>query len=310
MTEKRKLPMAAIAMGFSGVAVAAAVGAVMISTGTSGSSPDGAPAANAELAAQPPGSDPIVSAQSLSPQPPEPPTPGEAIAPGAIAFSDPSLSFSAALPQGEPGDPVLAKLRKEADDLLAKTKKEAQEFHAEAKANGQTPMTWEYQLEWKPLARSGDLISLVGTLYRFTGGAHGMGNTDTRLANAKTGEEMEFSKLLRFGKGFSPAVVIATCEALKKEKLARIDSATVMDEPIVCAGPNANVRLEDASIALAPSSVADKFGGLYVYFDPYAVGSYSEGSYEVIIPHEVFAEDLKPEFKGMFAGTAPPFDAN
>ena len=95
------------------------------------------------------------------------------------------------------------------------------------------------------------------------------------------------------------------CEAAKKEKLARIDSATVMDEPIVCAGPNANVKLEDGTIAIAPSTVAGKFGGIYVYFDQYAIGSYAEGPYQIVIQHDVFAEDLKPEFKDLFAGSAP-----
>ena len=311
MSEKPKLPAGGLALAFSGVAVVAAVGAVMISTRSAdvqaGSA--GAPSASTELAAQPPGSDPLVSAQSVSPETPLPPQPGTATAPGAIAFSDKTLEFSAALPQGAPNDPIIGQLRKEAEELLAKTKKEAAAAFAE-RVPGALQIGWEYQLEWKILARAGDWVSLVGTLYQFNGGAHGLGSTDTRIANAKTGEQMDFPAMLRFGKGFSPAVVIATCEALKKEKLSRIDSATVMDEPIICAGPNANVRLEDASIGLAPSTVAGKFGGLYVYFDPYAVGAYAEGSYQVAIPHEVFAEDLKAPFKDLFAGAPLPFEEN
>lgn len=307
MTEKRKLPGSAIALGFSGVAVAAAVGAVMISTSKPDAKLDGA-TAPAELAAPPPGSDPTLSIQS-APQTPGTPAPGTAVAPGAIAFSDQTLSFSAALPTPEQVGPISTTLRKETDDLFAKTKAEAAAAFA-ARGPDDMKIAWEYEVEWKALARAGDYVSLVGTLYQFSGGAHGLGSTDTRLANMKTGEVIDFPAMLRFGKGFSPAVVIATCEALKKEKLARIDSATVMDEPIVCAGPNANVRLEDAKIAIAPSNVADKFGGLYVYFDPYAVGAYAEGSYGVIVAHEVFAEDLKPQFKALFAGTAPPFAAN
>lgn len=311
MSEKPKLPAGGLALAFSGVAVVAAVGAVMISTRKADVDSGNVPAAatSPELAAQPPGSDPVLSVQSAPQETPVPPQPGTATAPGAIAFSDKTLEFSAALPQGDPNDPILAKLRKEAEDLLAKTKKEAAAAFTDRPADA-PQIGWEYQLEWKILGRSGDLVSLVGTLYQFNGGAHGLGTTDTRIANAKTGEEMTFPDMLRFGKGFSPAVVIATCEALKKEKRARIQSDTVMDEPIVCAGPSANVRLEDAKIALAPSNVAGKFGGLYVYFDPYAVGAYAEGSYEVAIPHEVFSEDLKLPFKGLFAGSPLPFAEN
>lgn len=308
MSEKPKLPAGGLALAFSGVAVFAAVGAVMISTRSADvkAGAEGAPVASAELAMQPPGSDPTLSIQSV-PQTPDTPVPGTAVVPGAVAYTDKNLAFNAALPTPEQVGPISGVLRKEAEDLLAKKKAEAAAHFAD---NDRSPIPWEFEIEWKVLGRAGDHVSLVGTLYQFEGGAHGLGTTDTRLANFKTGEEMTFADMLRFGKGFSPAVVIATCEALRKEKRARIQSDTVMEEPIICAGPNANVRLEDASIALAPSTVAGKFGGLYVYFDPYAVGAYAEGSYEVAIPHEVFVEDLKAPFKLLFAGSPLPFEEN
>ncbi len=308
MSEKPKLPAGGLALAFSGVAVVAAVGAVMISTRSADvkAGPEGAPVASAELAKQPPGSDPTLSIQS-APQTPDTPVPGTAVAPGAVAYTDKNLAFNAALPTPEQVGPIGNVLRKEAEDLLARKKAEAAANFGD---NSGSPIPWEFEIEWKVLGRAGDYVSLVGTLYQFEGGAHGLGTTDTRIANGKTGEEMAFPDMLRFGKGFSPAVVIATCEALKKEKRARIQSDTIMDEPIVCAGPNANVRLEDARIALAPSNVAGKFGGLYVYFDPYAVGAYAEGSYEVAIPHEVFIEDLKAPFKALFAGSPLPFEEN
>lgn len=287
------------------VAIGAALLAVFIST-SSNKDETPAPAATAEAPA-PDGSDPLVSAQS-APQAPQPPAPGAAGAEtaNAIAFADAQLEFSAALPPQDQNGPIIAKLRKEAEDLLAKTKREVAELHSEATANGQSPLPWDYQINWSVVARSGDFVSLMGTLYQFSGGAHGMTSTDTRLANTRTGEEIDFSDMMRFGKVPSPALVIAACEAVKKAKTDRINSATVFDDPIVCAGPNANVKLEDASIALAPSNVADRFGGIYVYFDPYAIGPYAEGSYEVVVQQDVFAEDLKPEFKALFAGTAPP----
>lgn len=287
------------------VAIGAALLAVFISTSSNKDETlDSVATADAPA---PDGSDPLVSAQS-APQAPQPPTPGAAGADtaSAIAFADAQLEFSATLPPQDENGPIIAKLRKEAEDLLAKTKREVAELRSEATANGQAPLPWDYQINWSVVARSGDFVSLMGTLYQFSGGAHGMTSTDTRLANTRTGEEIDFSDMMRFGKVPSPALVIAACEAVKKAKTDRINSATVFDDPIVCAGPSANVKLEDASIALAPSNVADRFGGIYVYFDPYAIGPYAEGSYEVVVQQDVFAEDLKPEFKAMFAGTAPP----
>lgn len=308
MSEKRKLPLGGLAMAGSGLAVVAAVGAVMIATNNNSedaAATDALSAVETPAAPSVDGADPIVSAQS-APVAPTPPDPGAAQAStdGGISYSDANMAFSASFPEGPADDPVIASLRKEAQDLLATAKRDAQA--AAEERGGASSMEWEYRLEWKELARSGDLVSLVGDYYTFTGGAHGMTSTDTRILKAGTAQEVEFSSMMRYAKTPSPAVVIAGCEAVKKAKIERTGSATVFDEPIVCAGSNANVRLEDASIALAPSNAAGKFGGLYVYFDQYKIGAYAEGPYQIAIQQEVFAEDLRPEFKSLFAGTAPP----
>jgi hypothetical protein len=104
----------------------------------------------------------------------------------------------------------------------------------------------------------------------------------------------------------SPAITIAICEALKTAKQARVKAATIFDEPIVCVGSSANAKTEEAKIALAPSNQPGKFGGLYVYYDPYVVGAYSEGGYRLTVQQEVLAEDLRPQFKALFGGEAPP----
>ena len=150
-------------------------------------------------------------------------------------------------------------------------------------------------------AQACDIVSLVGTAYEFTGGAHGMTYTDTHIAKAATGEQIAIESMLASG-AISPAIVIGVCEALKKVKLERIGSATIYDEPIVCAGAQTNIKLEEAKVGLAPSTESNKFGGVFVYYDAYAVGSYAEGSYALALPHEIFMEDLRPEYKARFGG--------
>jgi hypothetical protein len=100
-------------------------------------------------------------------------------------------------------------------------------------------------------------------------------------------------------------MVIAICETLKTAKMEKIKSATILDEPIVCVGSGANANTENAKLVLAPSNQQDKFGGVYVYYDPYAVGAYVEGPYILTVQQEIFAEDLRPEFKALFGGEAP-----
>ena len=87
--------------------------------------------------------------------------------------------------------------------------------------------------------------------------------------------------------------------------MKRIKSATINDEPIACAGASANAKTEGAKLALAPSNQTGKFGGVYAYYEPYAVGPYAEGGYRLTVQQEIFAEDLKPEFKPLFGGAAP-----
>jgi hypothetical protein len=287
------------------VAIGAALLAVFISTSNKDKAEQPAPVDGSEIATvQSAGA---ASAPEAPPTTPAVPGPDGVIASanGALSYSDDSITFSAALPPGAESDPVLAPLRQQALEMLAEYKKNAAADLAERKRIGAMAMQWEVELAWKQLARAGDIVSLEGTFYEFTGGAHGMGTTASHIARASTGEELTFASMLIASRVPSPALTIAICEALKTEKMARIETATIYDEPIVCAGPNANVKTEEASIALAPSNEPNKFGGVYVYYNPYVVGSYAEGSYALTIPQQVFAEDLKPEFKALFGGSAP-----
>jgi hypothetical protein len=68
--------------------------------------------------------------------------------------------------------------------------------------------------------------------------------------------------------------------------------------------------LKIGPVSLAPSTEAGKSSGLTFHYAPYAVGSYAEGGYTLTIPQQVFAEDLKPEFKKLFGGTAPKLPEN
>jgi hypothetical protein len=224
-----------------------------------------------------------------------------AAADGSLAFSDETISFSAAIPPGPATDPVLTYLRTDALAYFSKYKANARTDAEDRKKQGAMAMPWEVQIEWKYTAKAGDIVSLVGTAYEFTGGAHGMTHTDTHIARVATGEQIGIESMLQSG-AISPAIVIGVCEALKAVKLENIGSATIYDEPIVCAGTQTNIKVEEANIALAPSTEANKFGGLFVYYDPYAVGSYAEGSYALTLPHEVFVEDLRPDYKSMFGG--------
>lgn len=301
---------------FAGPAIAIFGGltAVFISTSNNDKGPD-APAQQVE---QPAGADDSLAqpaqfgqADPATPEPPMPPADtNTAVSPdgSAVAFADESLDFSAALPPGAANDPVLSDIRKHAQNYLARKKTEARKAYDELKAQGggsPVAFPWEVMIKWDYTAKAGDIVSLFGSSYEFTGGAHGMAFFDTHIARTN-GEKLTVDGMMQ--RGLSPAAIIAVCEALKTEKQERTGSPTIYDEPIVCAGPNTNMKIEEAKLTLAPSDQPNKFGGIQVYWQAYAIGAYAEGSYEVVIQQEVFAEDLKPEFKPLFGGKAPPLE--
>lgn len=242
-----------------------------------------------------------------TPQDPPPPEVAGALSSNgaAVNFSDETLTFEAAFPAGPATDPALTAIRNDALTFLASMKKQARTTFEDMKKEGNTSPAWpwEVMIAWEYTAKAGDIVSLMGSAYEFTGGAHGNVQFDTHVART-SGAAVKVADMLQGG--VTPALVIGICEALKIEKVKRIGTATAYDDPVNCAGPDANVKIEEAKLALASSSESNKFGGILVYWGPYAVGPYVEGPYEVVVQQEVFAQDLKPEFKPLFAGIAPP----
>ncbi|MDP3738702.1 MAG: hypothetical protein Q8R02_15010 [Hyphomonadaceae bacterium] len=224
---------------------------------------------------------------------------------GPIAFDDESLSFAAAIPAGPANDPALAALRQDSEGYLATMKTNARADFDRLKKAGTKAGPWEVRVQWTYTAKARDIVSLAGVASEYNGGAHPIQHFDTHISRTN-GQELQVADMLLLKRSPSPAMTIAICEALKAAKLQRIKATTIMDDPVVCIGASANAKTEDAKLALAPSNQPNKFGGVYAYYDPYAVGPYSEGTYVLTVQQEIFAEDLKPEFKALFGGEAPP----
>ena len=55
-------------------------------------------------------------------------------------------------------------------------------------------------------------------------------------------------------------------------------------------------------LVLAPAAIPGKIGGLTALIDPYVVGPYSEGDYEVTVPVSAFQTLLAPAYAGAFGG--------
>ncbi|MEZ5939375.1 MAG: hypothetical protein R3C52_14350 [Hyphomonadaceae bacterium] len=240
--------------------------------------------------------------------PPEPAPTGGAVAPTIIAYKDPSLDFEVRLPPAPEGDPLIQSLKAEAEQKLLRMRPRAKTDYDDRKAQGGQAFGWEVREVWTRTATAGPLTSLAGERREYTGGAHGNLVFGSRIYDTRTDKRIEFLDMFLALKSPPPSLVVAVCEQLKAEKLARIGSETIYDEPITCNGADANIDLSNAVFALAPSDEAGRFGGVEVRFAPYDVGAYAEGAYGFTVQQQSFAHDLRAEYKDLFSGEAPPLN--
>lgn len=220
---------------------------------------------------------------------------------GPITHDSDDLAFTATFPEAPSMRRVANALRAETRTYLDRARSEARS----SAANSSMPQ-WEIKIDWDVVATADGFASLVGKSYEYRGGAHPIELVDTKLMQTDTGKEVPQSRLFNSRSWPTPAVAIAVCENLKAAKTQMVGAQTIFDEPIVCAGPNNNIKLEDAKLAFAGSKSGSGFGGLHVFYQPYVVGSYAEGSYEFTIPAEVFIEDVAKDYRQLFTGDPAP----
>lgn len=128
---------------------------------------------------------------------------------------------------------------------------------------------------WSLTYASPALISIRSDFYANTGGAHGNYGTTNINLDMATGRELTLRDVLA-----EPAAAILTLECRRQllgEKKRRLQTA----------GDDDPVTVDDAVVAeqvrnLASWSIGAK--EITVGFDPYAVGSYAEGSYSCSFP--------------------------
>ena len=212
----------------------------------------------------------------------------------------PYLSFSARFPSGSHTQPVYRKLMRE---IMAYRDELRTEAKTEQKLSDNSSFRpWTVDIGFDETARAGDLISIIGYENIDAGGAHPNTNYRGVIAEVENGQELLVSDLFLPRKEQSPAFIIGICEAVKAAKIERIGSATIDGAPIECLDPEISERLADGQTILAPSTETGKFGGIRIYYAPYILGPYVEGAYTVTVTHEVFAEDLRPNYRKLFGG--------
>lgn len=216
----------------------------------------------------------------------------------------PHLAFEARFPTGSSQEPAYSGIMEKISGYRERLNKEAEDAKNEYDANNMSFNQWDVDIVFRETARSGNVVSAMGREYSYTGGAHPNLNWQGLISKVDTGDSIALYDLFKPRVGLSPALAIAACQKIKQAKIERIGEATIDGDPIDCASSAMKDRIFNAETALTSSNSADKFGGVFLMFAPYELGPYVEGPYTVIVDQSVFYEDLRPNYKTLFAGEA------
>ncbi|MBO9710256.1 MAG: DUF3298 domain-containing protein [Caulobacter sp.] len=189
------------------------------------------------------------------------------------------------------------------DREVAQLKDFAAKAEADRKAaDGQFPWRqYESQRQWFAAATTPKLVGLRALWFDYTGGAHPNHGGASLLWDAAANTEIKPAALFRPDADMK-ALDKAICDAVAAAKSHR-EGAVPLNDMFACP------KWSETVLVLAPSTQADKIGGLTVLIDPYVVGPYAEGDYELTIPLSAFQGLLAPAYADAFAG-APKSPGN
>jgi hypothetical protein len=157
------------------------------------------------------------------------------------------------------------------------------------------------QAQWMLTAEAAPLVGLRALWFEDTGGAHPNHGASTLIWDTATNKEIPSKALFRSDADMS-ALDKAICDAVARAKTHR-DGAVPLNDMFSCP------KWDQTVLVLAPSTTPGKAGGLTALIDPYVVGPYSEGDYEVTVPVSAFQALLAPAYAGAFGG-APKSPGN
>ena len=186
---------------------------------------------------------------------------------------------------------------KELTTFLAQAKND----HAHLTQKGLPAAPYRRAIDWKIRAVTPRLAGAQETWFDDTGGVHPNYGTKGMVWDIVGDQPLAGGDLFR--SDVSPTLLNnALCNAIKAERVRRMgaQAATGEGSQGFCS------KWPESEFTLAPSTVKGKIGGLLFLFDPYVLGPYAAGIYEVTVPESVFHYWLSPTWAPEFAGDPPP----
>ncbi|MEM7429809.1 MAG: DUF4163 domain-containing protein [Pseudomonadota bacterium] len=218
-----------------------------------------------------------------------------------VSEQTPAYSIEATLPSLGQGDRLLlAKLRA---DLMLELEAFRREAAAEKKLAAEQNYTfrsYDLNVGWGTELDAPRLLSLIKSYWSYRGGAHGNTTYMSLLFDRATGKVVDFIDL--FGGNESEVRKVlrtyVTDDILRQKAKKAGKPVEEYDDAFVKDGVTGRFRVYTAD----PSTEPGKASGLRIWYAPYEVGAYVEGTHTAFVPHEIFSRFLTDEYKPVFAG--------
>lgn len=189
-----------------------------------------------------------------------------------------------------------AKLYNEGVAELNKDIETAKSDRAHIAGEGFPNPAYEHELTWSLAASNPRLVSLKGSWFSYTGGAHPNSGSNSLTWDTNLGQAINRSELFKPQGPADAAVQKALCDGIGQARIAK--GVPPESDPGTWPCP----KWRDVELVLVASTTPGKLGGVDFLFDPYAIGSYAEGPYEVVVPYAAIKDVLAPAYAGEFAG--------
>ncbi len=218
-----------------------------------------------------------------------------------IAEETATFEIEASLPKLPASDHLLS------DKLKADLMLRLEAFRREAAAEKRLAAEEKYEfrpysltVNWQKEADTPRLLSLIKYDWIYQGGAHGNTTHESLLFDRMSARVITFVHLFggkeKEARDVMKAYVIG--DLLRQKAKNAGQSAEGYQDEQVTQGVSGRFRVFTAD----RSTKAGKAAGLRIWYGPYEVGSYAEGTYEAFVPHYVFAAYLTEHYKPAFGG--------
>lgn len=247
----------------------------------------------------------LLLAVPAAPQEPAP----ETLPPGTVLFtdsetrtasgSDVARVFRYTWPAEVAAVPALVRrFTAERADLLADQKTDFAEGLKWADPEGCFGCNRDLSREWSVTADTPRFMVLSGSLYIYSGGAHGNTGFEVLVWDRKAKKAFDSRRLFRSKAALQAALGEGWCAGLKAERRARMGeeaSATIEEDGIFPCPPIADLQIYPAS------SDGQRFDRIDLLAGQYVAGSYAEGVYEVTLPvTPAVLAAVKPRYRAAF----------